>query len=86
MKYSFDSPELNFSDCGSDPAPSDDPFALIDADPDHSGLEERELLIGYSGRGRLLVVSFVERNDVIRIISAREADPSERERHEEETL
>jgi uncharacterized DUF497 family protein len=42
--------------------------------------------VGYSLSGRLLVVSFVESNETIRIISAREADPTERQRHEEESL
>ena len=36
-----------------------------------------ELIIGYSRRNRLLFVSFTERAEVIRIISARKADGDE---------
>jgi hypothetical protein len=36
------------------------------------------LIIGYSQRKRLLIVSFTERQDIIRIISARKADANER--------
>ncbi len=61
----------------------DDPVARIEDDPDHSDEEHRELIIGYSGEGRLLVVSFVQRGDVLRIISARRVDAHERKRHEE---
>ena len=62
----------------------DDPLARIDDDPDHSAGEHRELVIGYSREGRLLLVSFVKRGEIIRIISARQVDASERKRHEEE--
>lgn len=41
-------------------------------DPDHSKDEERELLIGHSNKGRLLIVIYTVRN-TIRIISARRA-------------
>jgi len=40
-------------------------------DPDHSKDEERELLIGHSNKGRLLIVIYTVRVDIIRIISAR---------------
>jgi uncharacterized DUF497 family protein len=42
----------------------------------------RELIIGYSARNRLLIVSFTERDDVIRIISARKADVGEQKAYE----
>lgn len=42
-------------------------------DPDHSGEEDRELLIGHSKQGRLLIVSYTVRGPVIRLISARQA-------------
>lgn len=58
-----------------------DPVAAIFADPDHSHDEEREILIGHSERNRLLIVSFTERPPNVRIISARVATPSERQRH-----
>jgi uncharacterized protein len=64
----------------------DDPLARIDPDPDHSDDENRELIFGHSSRGRLLLVSFVERGDSVRIISAREADKEERKRYEEDIL
>jgi uncharacterized DUF497 family protein len=61
-----------------------DPLAAIFADPDHSDDELRELLVGYSEQNRLLIVSFTERDERIRIISARTATTSERRRHEEQ--
>ena len=60
-----------------------DPLARIFNDDRHSEQEERELIIGYSVRRRLLVVSFVERGSFLRIISARLATPKERRKHEE---
>ncbi len=55
-----------------------DPFNLTIADPDHSIEEERFLLLGFA-RGKILVVSFTERKDAIRIISCRKANSKERE-------
>ena len=55
-----------------------DPLASIFDDEAHSKEEFRELIIGYSGKNRLLIVSFTERDDVVRIISARKADAQER--------
>lgn len=52
-------------------------------DPDHSNQESRWLQLGMSGRGRLLVVSFTERDGHLRIISARVATRSERHDYEE---
>jgi hypothetical protein len=60
-----------------------DPFAHILDDPDHSLDEERAIIIGYSQKHRLLFVSFAARGNVIRIISARQADLPEREIYEE---
>lgn len=51
-------------------------------DPDHSEAEERFLTIGYSNRGRLLIVSHTDRGNRIRIISARPLKPSERRQYE----
>lgn len=59
-----------------------DPLALIFNDKEHSEKEHREIIIGHSIRHRLLVVSFTERGDVIRIISARKADREEHEDYE----
>ena len=64
----------------------DDPVTRIENDPDHSEIEQREQVIGYSGAGRLLIVSFVQRGQVLRIIRARRVDPSERKRHEEKNF
>lgn len=61
-----------------------DVLASIFDDPDHSVVEHREILVGRSFRNRLLLVSFTERGDTIRIISARLATRAERARHEEE--
>jgi len=55
-----------------------DPLAYVFDDDDHSDTEHRELIIGYSRRNHILIVSFTERADVIRIISARKADGDER--------
>lgn len=48
----------------------DDDLAVALPDPDHSIDEFRLLLLGESSQRRLLVVSYTERADVIRIISA----------------
>ncbi|HEV7571563.1 MAG TPA: BrnT family toxin [Thermoanaerobaculia bacterium] len=61
----------------------EDDVARIEDDPDHSVGEHREVIIGYSRQGRLLVVSFVERGETLRIINARPVDARERKRHEE---
>jgi uncharacterized DUF497 family protein len=53
-------------------------------DPDHSIDEERYITIGISYQSRLLVVSHTDRNDTIRIISARKATSLERRFYEEE--
>jgi uncharacterized DUF497 family protein len=60
-----------------------DPLARIFDDPDHSGTESRELIVGHSAQQRLLVVSFTERHPRTRIISARETTPRERRAYEE---
>lgn len=59
------------------------PLAQVLPDQTHSLDEERSLLIGHSSRGRLLLVVFTERDDVIRLISAREASGRERREYEE---
>ena len=60
-----------------------DEFARLIPDPDHSEGEERFILMGVSSKFRLLVVCHGERSsDIIRIISARKADKSERKQYE----
>ncbi len=60
-----------------------DPLYIDFYDPDHSDEEERYLVIGESSNGRLLIVSYTERGDAVRLISAREATPAERKDYEE---
>src|SRR5204862_4518448 len=62
----------------------DDPFAVSARDPDHSDGEERRLLIGYSTRERLLVVTYTEREGAIRVLGARKATRTERRTYEQE--
>jgi uncharacterized DUF497 family protein len=60
-----------------------DPFELTIPDPDHSTGEFRYLSLGQSERGRLLVVSYTERDpNIIRIISARIASTAEKKQYE----
>jgi uncharacterized protein len=61
-----------------------DELAITVPDPDHSKNEERYITVGWSNRGRLLMVSHTERGDRIRIISARELTKAERIAYEEE--
>lgn len=62
-----------------------DDLAGIGPDPDHSSRDEaRELIAGLSHRSRLLLVSFVELGDVVRIMSARLLTRYERRLYEEE--
>ena len=60
-----------------------DPLSLTIADSLHSGDEERLILLGVSGAQRLLVVVHAERNEKVRLISAREATRSERKQYEQ---
>jgi uncharacterized protein len=61
----------------------DDPFFVDFHDPDHSDDEERYIIIGESRPNRLLVVSYTERGNKVRLISAREATRNEKETYEE---
>lgn len=60
----------------------DDDLAVAIPDPDHSIDEFRFVLLGESRRDRLLVVSYTERGDMIRIISARTPTRSEQNDYE----
>lgn len=62
-----------------------DPLARIHDDPHHSEREGREIIVGHSTQGRLLLVSFTERSGAVRLISARRATRHERKDHEEAT-
>jgi len=62
----------------------DDPLAAIFDDEDHSIEEAREIIIGHSINGRLLLVCFTEvAKDTIRIFSARLATKKEHKDYEE---
>jgi uncharacterized DUF497 family protein len=61
-----------------------DPLANTIYDPDHSDDEDRYISLGLSSEGRLLVVSFTDRDDRIRITSARVANRRERKQYEED--
>ena len=69
-KVSFEEAETAFAD----------EHGLLMADPDHSEDEDRFILLGLSARLRLLVVchTYREEDKVIRLVSARKADRSER--------
>ncbi len=61
-----------------------DEFARQFFDDDHSGNEDRFIMLGLSDRSRILVVCHCERSGegVIRIISARKATSGERKYYE----
>ncbi len=61
----------------------DDPLYVDFYDPDHSIDEHRYVIIGGSQQGRLLLVSYTERGEIVRLISAREVTRAERETYEE---
>ena len=60
-----------------------DPLYVDFYDPDHSVDEHRYLIMGQSTAGRLLIVSYTERDEVVRLISAREVTSSERRAYDE---
>ena len=60
-----------------------DPLYVDFYDPDHSAKEHRYIIIGVSSVGRLLLVSYTERESIVRIISARKVTPAERRAYEE---
>jgi len=60
-----------------------DPLYVDFYDPDHAFEEHRYIIVGESEQGRLLLVSYTERDDVVRLISAREVTRTEREVYEE---
>jgi len=60
-----------------------DKMSITIPDPLHSEDEERFILLGYSENSRLLVIVHTDRNNRIRIISARRATKKERLNYEE---
>ncbi len=61
----------------------DDYFYIDLFDEEHSFEENRYLFFGESSQNRLLVVSYTERENCVRIISAREMTPKERRDYEQ---
>jgi uncharacterized DUF497 family protein len=64
----------------------DDEQGITIFDPDHSESEDRFILFGRSAMNRFLLVVHTERDDVIRIISARELTRIERGKYEKEII
>ena len=62
----------------------DDPLSITVPDPDHSEMENRFLIIGYSNRFRPIIVSHTDRQGRVRIIGARQLTTVERHDYEEE--
>ncbi len=62
----------------------DDPYFVVLTDDDHSFDELRYWIIGESIEGRVLLVVYTERHNLIWIISARQATKQEKEVYEEE--
>ena len=60
-----------------------DPLSTTFFDPDHSESEYRFLTFGESEGGRKLVVVHTDRDDSVRIISARELSRKERRQYDE---
>jgi uncharacterized protein len=71
---SFDAARLAFEDV----------FAVVREDRRHYYGEDRFMLLGMA-QERVLAVSYTMRNDRVRIISARIAEPQERRRYHEES-
>lgn len=63
-----------------------DPYSLTIPDPNHSVFEQRLVHLGLSETGKLVVVSYTERSDRIRIISVRHASRRERKYYEQVPL
>jgi uncharacterized DUF497 family protein len=60
----------------------DDPQRIVEPDIIHSTAEEyRQQVLGLSEKFRLLLVIFTERDEAIRIISARRANQAEARRY-----
>ena len=60
-----------------------DPLSITVGDVPHSMREHRYIDVGLSSEGRLLVVVYTERGEVIRLISSRDATRVERKTYEE---
>lgn len=61
----------------------DDPLYVDFYDPDHSQNENRYIIIGASSMGYILLVSYTERGNITRIISARKVTKQEFKAYQE---
>ena len=86
FKWDPDKEQSNIEKHGVDftqaPTVFGDPLELTISDPDHSVGEFLFLSIAQSPFNRVLIVSYTEREDRIRILSARTASPKERSQYE----
>jgi len=62
----------------------EDPLAVTVLDDESDPLEQRAVAIGFGALGRILVVVYTWRGDDIRLISARLAEPHEREAYKKQ--
>jgi uncharacterized DUF497 family protein len=60
----------------------EDPLAVTVIDDESDPIEKRFVILGADAAGRILVVVYSWRGDDIRLISARRAEPHEREEYE----
>lgn len=81
-KYNLRKHRVSFEEASS---VFDDALAAIYNDPNHSLHDKRFIMIGMSVRRRLLIVSFADRDQRIRIISARMPTKREKKFYEEES-
>jgi uncharacterized DUF497 family protein len=63
-----------------------DKLSIMKPDTTHVDDEERLLIIGMSNKNRLVVVSYTERGERIRLINARKATRDERKQYEEDAI
>jgi len=61
-----------------------DDFAITISDDESDPAEHRFGTLGMGTKGKVLVVAYTYRGENIRIISARPADPHERQQYEEQ--
>ncbi|AFY99531.1 BrnT family toxin [Calothrix sp. PCC 6303] len=62
-----------------------DSLSITFPDPNHSIGENRYVIIGISRFGQLLIIAHTDRDETIRIISARKATKTERRFYEQES-
>ncbi|MFH1524740.1 MAG: BrnT family toxin [Chloroflexota bacterium] len=79
-KKNFHKHEVSFEEASS---VFDDPMFVTLLDEEHSTDEERYITIGLSNKNRLLLLAHAERENQIRIISARKATKNEEKFYQE---